>query len=295
MCSFRRISAKIEAMEPTENPTALDGYRIVKVRKPDGTIVKVRRPITKTADTQVTSSTTIPSSNQAEPFTKNSAKSATSNTTAPSDASPNSDPVPSKISPIAAAPPVHVSKLETSARGYYLFRRLRRRGYQFASRVLSIFDPFADIDDMQSGDEAMDDDDDDDDDADSNVEDSDSIEDNQNHRSDSASQTNGDRTKSQPETTSRPVQVTRRPPGPNQERSAVSGNVINPNKGSSRETHPIQEKELPNPKHMEAAMPQSQPLRSSSLHNRREWPIMLIGWVTMILFPLLFIGKFHSR
>ena len=144
---------------PKATPTLHEGYKIVKVRKPDGTIVKVRRPITKTADSASTSASS-PNTKITEKAVRGPekpeelAKGVVTKT--PSRVAPPTvveKPSGSKEAPKKEpAPLAHASKLETTAKGYRLFHRFHRV-HHHASRVVEAFDPYSDIGDLQDGDE----------------------------------------------------------------------------------------------------------------------------------------------
>jgi hypothetical protein len=277
-----------------------DGYKIVKVRKPDGTIVKVRRLVVKDADPATTSST--PSA-----IPKDAGKLTETHSSVPVKAQESSRIAELKSGPStstpkistekssgaketlekAGTPPVHASKLETTAKGYRLFHRFHRV-HHHASRLVEAFDPYSDIGDLQEGDEYMGSDEDymsasgDSDNDDSN---------NRNQQSNTTAPSKGPSTGSRVNVKfgSNTHKVV---PAAKQAKTDVSVQEIRRDKSQSTDSDPItREKELLDTKDVEAA--ESQVKAPRSLHRRSADWAKLIVWALVIGFPIVFIGKFE--
>lgn len=282
--------------------TAPDGYKIVKVWKPDGTIVKVRRPIAKVRGTETVPSVSnhsakgLEKSDEVEPRLSGPVKSTlaaevpASNTTPQVTAAKSSATTSKEVSPTKqATPPVHASKLETTARSYRLFRKVHRV-HKHPSKLVEAFDPYSEVGDFQDGDESLG--------SDDEYGDSVSEDSNYDDRSDQAKQSNSkSATKGASIGAHANVNVgsnaaTHRPvPTPKEDKSNVAVKEVSGNKSSSSDTDiVIREKELLDAHGLENAKTAALPPRS--LHRRSADWAKLIVWTLVIVFPLFFIGKF---
>ena len=289
---------------PTAVPaTVPDGYKIVKVRKPDGTIVKVRRPISKTTNAAATSSTSSPiAKDPPKPIEAPSSppvkiqepsKTVTARRT-PRASTPKATTEKSSGSKEAAekveTPQAHASKLETTAKGFRLFRRFHRV-HRHASRLVEAFDPYSDIGDLQDGDEYMGSDDD----YNSASEESDDEDrNNRNQQPSGGEPTKGASTGAHVNVNvGRTTATQRAVPAPKQAKKDISAREIQREKSSSTDSDLIvREKELLEAKDLEAAEFQPKPPRS--LHRRSADWAKLIVWTLVIAFPIIFIGKFST-
>lgn len=269
-----------------------DGYKIVKVRKPDGTIVKVRRRITKLADPPTPSSPSeVGKQTEGQSSAPNEYESAvnatSSNPTSKSITPQCSGSSPSMSAAVKpAASPVHASKLETTAKSYRLFQKFHRV-HQHASRIVEAFDPYLDVGDLQDGDEYLGSDDYSDD---SNSEDSsDDDHNDQNQPTTAAGSHECAGTGGHLNVSTGNSKATQRsPPATKQAKTEISVQEVQTDKSFSTEIDPvIREKELLGSKDLEAA----QPKPPRSLRRRSANWTTLVVWAIVIIFPFLFIGK----
>lgn len=196
------------AQGPTPSGPAT-AYKIVRVRKPDGSIVKVRRPCdpsdkdaisaptpkapAKLAETSVKpavevlpqelskepASTPVPAANQAKISSDKPTQPTTQPTPPPTKPTTNST---------KGAPPG--AKTATAISGIRLFRGFHRL-HQHGSRALAAFDLTSTVGDYEDGDEDIDDADDDYDDNDDDDEEDDNSQYNNEHGTNNDNKTNG--------------------------------------------------------------------------------------------------------
>jgi hypothetical protein len=289
-----------------------DGYKLVKIAKPDGTHKIVLRPIKKPATTGAASTSTPPAKDAVQPAkpvigdsstvktptkdTEQAPKVITTNSpgTTPAATTPKK---PATSGEKVVAPPAHTSKLDAvskSARISGKFFRFHRN----AAMLASAFDPdFGDLDDYEDGGADEDGDidladDDDDNDSGSESDDSDR-EDNsqQNNHSSSGNRTTGNVTRAvvanvrhvPPRTTANATATSKKPEVTVEEkRGSQTSNEFS--KGTS-----LQEKELLPLKALVAEAAGVLPPRP--LPKRyTDWG-RLIAWTLVIVFPLAFIGE----
>jgi hypothetical protein len=271
-----------------------EGYKIVKVRKPDGTIVKVRRPIAK-----VTGSSTALSSEDIEKKTDSQSpasdqhqaavkvETTPKNTVLESSGPNSSKTIPDKLS---TTPPVHASKLETTAKSYRLFGRVHRV-HKHASRLVSAFDPYSDMGDLQDGDEYIDSDDDSDG---SKSEDSGDDDHNNRDQQSNATGSNEGATTGDHEHVAIGNGAPPQKPHPVTKSANTKVNVreVQTEKLSLTEKDPVIREKALDLNDLEAANAQSKP--PLSLHGRSvDWNTLIV-WALVILLPLLFIGNSRS-
>ncbi|KAN0095135.1 hypothetical protein V8E51_015846 [Hyaloscypha variabilis] len=288
-----------------------EGYKLVKIAKPDGTHKIVLRPIKKPATTGAASTSTPPAKDAVQPAkpvigasstvktptkdTEQAPKAITTNSsgTTPAATTPKK---PATAGEKVVAPPAHTSKLDAVSKSARIYGKLYRF-HRNAAILASAFDPdFGDLDDYEDGGADEDGDidladDDDDNDSGSESDDSDREDDSQqNNHSSSGNRTTGNVTRAvaanvghvPPRTTANATATSKKPEVTVEEkRGSQTSNEF------SKETS-VQEKELLPLKALVAEAAGVRPPRP--LPKRyTDWG-RLIAWTLVIVFPLAFIG-----
>jgi hypothetical protein len=169
-------SSASSAVHTKAAPVALDGYKLVKVRKPDGTVRTVRRPIGKdlaagvpTPGTfskdggQATSEQSmLPGKQQAQEVAMGKSSEA------PSGATPGKTETIPKAADVTpkknVVPLAHTSKFDAVSKSSRIFRRFRRV-HKHASRFAEAVNPYSDVGEYEDGDVSVSEESDDDDDS----------------------------------------------------------------------------------------------------------------------------------
>ncbi len=295
---------------PKKAPTKVpEGYKLVKVRKPDGTVKTVLRPIAKDAVTGAPSTSAAPSKDIEKPAKQIDEAVSTSKTTPkiveqptkaeavvadkqalkssaekPSGATPSkptnkkTEPTPEKI----ATPPAHTSKLDAVSKSSRIFRRFHRFS-RHTSRIAGAFDP--DIVDYEDGDISISD-------YSQNDSDSDSDDPDRAHnRQQDYKPGSGTKPQGTAANVGRNPTSTRTTPVANSKKLEVSVQEKADSKSSaelSKDTSVLEEEMLPVKGQQDGKDLLDGP---RSLRNRStDWG-KLVVWSLVILFPLAFIGK----